>query len=123
MRSPASERSIVAPASSSFVNSSSRCSGCAFVTVTSPSVATAAAAHVPTSIRSGTAVCSAPCSGPSTPSISIVLVPAPSTRAPIAVRNAARSATSGSRAALSITVVPVASTAASNRFSVAVTLG
>ncbi len=91
--------------------------------MTSPSVATAAAAHVPTSIRSGTAVWSVPRSGPSTPSISIVLVPAPSTRAPIDVRKEARSAISGSRAALSMTVLPRARTAANNRFSVAVTLG
>ena len=77
---------------------------------------------VPTSIRSGTAVCSAPCSS-STPWISIVLEPAPSICAPIVVRNSARSAISGSRAALSITEVPRASTDASKRFSVAVTLG
>ena len=59
----------------------------------------------------------------STPSISIVLVPAPSMRAPIAARKLAMSAISGSRAALSITVVPRASTAAIIRFSVAPTLG
>ena len=49
--------------------------------------------------------------------------PAPSIRAPIATRNAAMSAISGSRAALSITVVPRARTAAIIRFSVAPTLG
>ena len=59
----------------------------------------------------------------STPSISIVDVPAPTTCAPIRSRNAARSVTSGSRAAFSITVPPLARTAADIRFSVAPTLG
>ena len=59
----------------------------------------------------------------STPSISIVDVPAPITCAPMRSRNAARSVTSGSRAAFSMTVVPLASTAAHMRFSVAPTLG
>ena len=85
-------------------------------------MATAAAAQVPASMRSGIVTCSVPVSS-STPSISIVLVPAPSIRAPIATRNAAMSAISGSRAALSITVVPRARTAAIIRFSVAPTLG
>ena len=59
----------------------------------------------------------------STPSTRIVDVPAPSMCAPIAVRNAARSVISGSRAAFSMTVSPFASTAAVIRFSVAPTLG
>ena len=42
----------------------------------------------------------------------IVEVPAPSIRAPIAIRQAARSAISGSRAAFSSTVSPRASVAA-----------
>ena len=53
----------------------------------------------------------------------MVDVPAPTTMAPMRLRKAARSAISGSRAALSMTVVPLASTAASSRFSVAPTLG
>ena len=90
--------------------------------VTSPWVATAAAAHVPASMRSGTAVWSVGRSS-STPSISIVLEPAPVMFAPMAIRQLATSAISGSRAALSITETPRARTAANNRFSVAVTLG
>jgi hypothetical protein len=53
----------------------------------------------------------------------MVALPAPVMRAPIELRNAARSAISGSRAALSMTVVPLAITAAMSRFSVAPTLG
>ena len=53
----------------------------------------------------------------------MVDVPAPSMRAPIAPSIAQRSTISGSRAALSITVVPLASTAAMTRFSVAPTDG
>ncbi len=62
-------------------------------------------------------------SSSSTPSISIVDVPAPMTCAPMRFRNAVRSVISGSRAAFSMTVEPFASTAAVNRFSVAPTLG
>ena len=50
-------------------------------------------------------------------------VPAPRTSAPMARRRAARSPTSGSFAAFSITVVPLASAAAISRLSVAVWLG
>ena len=53
----------------------------------------------------------------------IVDVPAPSMRAPMATSIEQRSTISGSRAALSITVVPLASTAAITRFSVAPTDG
>ncbi len=49
-------------------------------------------------------------------------VPAPLTRAPIALRQFARSTTSGSRAAFASTVVPSASAAAIIRFSVPVTV-
>ena len=59
----------------------------------------------------------------STPSTLSVDVPAPSIRAPIAVSIAQMSTISGSRAALSISVTPLASTAAISRFSVAPTLG
>ena len=55
--------------------------------------------------------------------MSILEVPAPTTVAPIRFRNEARSAISGSRAALMIVVDPLASTAAIKRFSVAPTLG
>ncbi len=58
-----------------------------------------------------------------TPSISISGVPAPETLAPMATRNAAMSAISGSRAAFSMRVDPVARTAAVRTFSVAPTLG
>ena len=50
-------------------------------------------------------------------------VPRPAILAPIAIRQAARSAISGSRAALRMVVVPAAATAASRRFSVAPTEG
>src|SRR5438309_1780283 len=53
----------------------------------------------------------------------LVDVPAPVTRAPMRSRKAARSAISGSRAALSMTVTPLARTAAMRMFSVAPTLG
>ena len=49
-------------------------------------------------------------------------VPAPAMRAPIALRHAARSTTSGSRAAFSSVVTPSASVAAIIRFSVPVTV-
>ncbi len=49
-------------------------------------------------------------------------VPAPWILAPMAIRKLARSTTSGSRAAFSITVCPSASTAAIIRFSVPVTV-
>ena len=56
-----------------------------------------------------------------TPSITTRSVPAPSIFAPMAVRQAARSEISGSRAAFSNTVVPWARLAAIIRFSVAPT--
>ena len=67
--------------------------------------------------------CARPARSSRTPSTSIVADPAPWIPAPIATRNAARSAISGSRAALSITLTPSAVTAAIIRFSVAPTLG
>ena len=57
------------------------------------------------------------------PSMVIVLVPAPAMTAPISTSMAARSEISGSRAAFSMTVVPLARTAAIRMFSVAPTLG
>ena len=59
----------------------------------------------------------------STPSMVIVDDPAPRMRAPMRLRNDGQVAISGSRAALSMTVVPLASTAAISAFSVAPTLG
>ena len=50
-------------------------------------------------------------------------VPAPLILAPMALRKSARSRTSGSRAAFSMTVVPLASTAAISTLSVPVWLG
>ncbi len=88
---------------------------------TSPRVTAPAMAYVPASIRSGTTVWDAPWSA-STPSISIVSVPSPEMRAPIARRSRARSTTSGSRAALTRRVAPRASVAASMAFSVPVTV-
>ncbi len=52
----------------------------------------------------------------------MVEVPAPSICAPIAIRQCARSTTSGSCAAFSITVVPCARVAAIMMFSVPVTV-
>ncbi len=59
----------------------------------------------------------------STPSITMRDEPMPVMSAPIATSISQRSTTSGSRAALSSTVVPAASTAAVTMFSVAPTLG
>ena len=77
--------------------------------VISPPATPSAARKVAASMRSGITVCSTGDSC-STPSMVMVELPAPSTWAPMRLRNAARSAISGSRAALSITVVPLAST-------------
>ena len=62
-------------------------------------------------MRSGSTRWCAPLSR-ATPVISIVEVPAPLIRAPILTRQSARSLTSGSRAALAISVEPCASAAA-----------
>ena len=63
---------------------------------------------------------SVPCSF-FTPSTTMVSVPMPRIFAPIWFRHSARSTTSGSRAAFSITVSPSARLAAMIRFSVPVT--
>jgi hypothetical protein len=101
------------------ISESSRSTG-APVSVTSPPVIAAAMAYVPVSMRSAITECSAPCSR-STPWIVSVEVPMPSIRAPILVRQLARSATSGSRAAFSITVSPFARVAAMRALWVAPT--
>ena len=62
-------------------------------------------------MRSGSTAWRAP-SSLATPSITMREVPAPAMRAPILLRQSATSAISGSRAAFSITVVPLASDAA-----------
>ena len=90
--------------------------------VMSPPAMPTAARNVAATTRSGTTAWRAGRSS-STPSISMRDVPAPRTTAPIEQSMAARSATSGSLAAFSITVVPFASAAAINRLSVAVWLG
>ena len=110
------------PISHSFETTISRCSSRVPTSSISPPAMPHAMSSVPASTRSAMISLSAGTSS-STPSISIVAVPAPITCAPMRSRNAARSVTSGSRAAFSITVVPLASTAAHIRFSVAPTLG
>ncbi len=80
----------------------------------------AAQAYVPASIRSAMMACSAPCRR-ATPATVSRSVPTPVMRAPMAFRHSARSAISGSRAALASTVSPSARLAASSRFSVAPT--
>jgi hypothetical protein len=89
---------------------------------TSPRVITAPIAQVPATIRSGTVVYVTGLRI-GTPSTVIVEEPAPWMRAPIAVSIEQMSTISGSRAELSMTVVPSASTAAISRFSVAPTDG
>jgi hypothetical protein len=80
-----------------------------------------AATKVPVSIRSGITACSAPRRA-STPSTRIVDPPAPWMRAPMRIRRSARSATSGSQAALRMMVSPSAREAAIRTFSVPVTV-
>ena len=97
-------------------------SGRASAIVTSPPAMPTAARKVAATTRSGTTAWWVGWSS-STPSTSMREVPAPRTTAPMSHSMAARSATSGSFAAFSITVVPLASTAAMSRLSVAVWLG
>ena len=98
------------------------CLARASATTTSPPARPTAAKKVAATTRSGMTRWVVGCSS-STPSTSIRDVPAPVIRAPMAVSSSARSATSGSRAAFSRTVVPLASTAAMRTLSVAVWLG
>jgi hypothetical protein len=114
--------STIAPTLTSFSRAISSQAASAPVTVTSPRVIAAPNAHVPATIRSPTVACRTGRS-PSTPSTCSVGVPAPVIRAPIALSISQMSTISGSRAALSISVTPLASTAAISRFSVAPTLG
>ncbi len=110
-----------APASASLSSTASRMLGSARLTRTRPRVIAPATRKVPVSMRSGSTRCSAPPSR-STPSTVMTVLPAPEMRAPMRLRKAARSTTSGSRAAFSITVVPDARVAAIMRFSVPVTV-
>ena len=112
---------IFAPASRSLSTTASSTRALVLRKRTDPPVAAAATRKVPVSMRSGMMRCSAPASA-LTPSIVIVSLPAPSMFAPIALRQFARSTTSGSRAAFSMTVVPSARQAAIIRFSVPVTV-
>ena len=99
-----------------------RCFGSARLIVTAFPAIAPATKNVPASIRSGIISCSAPCNS-FTPSIIKRRVPAPSIFAPILFRKSARSQTSGSAAAPSITVVPSARTAAIITLSVPRTVG
>ena len=112
---------ICAPASSSLPSTADKVCGRACRARTWPRVIAAAARKVPVSMRSGSTAYSAPCSR-STPSMTMVEVPAPSMCAPMAIRQWARSTTSGSCAAFSMTVVPCARAAAIMMFSVPVTV-
>ena len=110
-----------APASRNFSRTASPCCGSYPISRIRPRVAAAAKRYVPASIRSEITVWQAPCSA-STPLTVITSVPAPSMIPPIAIKQRAKSTTSGSRAAFSKTVIPRARTAAINRFSVPVTV-
>ena len=112
-----SPASISAPASTSLSKTASMVLGAALRSTTLPPVMATAHKNVPASIRSGTTLCSQPCSS-FTPSIVMVGVPMPLIFAPILTRHSAKSTTSGSMAQFSKTVVPSANVAAINRFSV-----
>jgi len=107
------------PICSSFHRTTPKCSSEPPTRFSSPPVIAAAMAKTPASIRSGITVCSTAASS-LTPSTVTKPVPPPVIRAPILVRKAMTSSTSGSWAALSMMVVPGASDAAMIRFSVPV---
>ena len=109
-----------APVSRSTINSASRLCPLEWCNVRSPSVMAAAIANVPASIRSEITEWVAPCRA-STPSILTVSVPWPVIFAPIAFRQLARSIISGSRAAFTNSLGPLANAAAIRAFSVAPT--
>ena len=119
---PSESDEVRTPISPSLRHGIAMWSGWAPRRMISPPATPSAARNVAASIRSLIAVCSAGWSS-STPSTMMVDVPAPVTWPPMRFRSPARSAISGSRAALSITVVPLARTAAIITFSVAPTLG
>ena len=99
----------------------SKCFVIQFFISKSPFVATAASMNVPASIWSGTTEYVKFPDSFSTPFIFIKSVPAPRMSAPIAFRKFATSTIWGSFAALSIVVVPLASTADNITFIVAPT--
>ena len=107
------------PICSSFHRTTPKCSSEAPTRFSSPPVMAAAIAKTPASIRSAITVCSTAVSS-STPCTVMKPVPPPVIRAPILVRNAMTSRTSGSCAVLSMMVLPGASDAAMIRFSVPV---
>ena len=111
------------PASITLSSAISRYSGLIPRTVTSPRVIAAPNAQVPATMRSPTVRCRTGLQLGARPRSTSVDVPAPSIRAPIAVSIVQMSTISGSRAALSISVMPSARTAAIRMFSVAPTLG
>ena len=110
------------PASFSLARSGFKCSVRTFSMTTSPPAIVAAIMNVPASMRSGITVWETPSSF-LTPSIRMILVPAPLMLAPMELRNVTRSTISGSSAAFSMTVRPSAVAAAIRIFSVAPTLG
>ena len=93
------------PICSSFHRNTPKWSSEAPTRLISPPVIAAAIANTPASIRSAITVCSTAVSS-STPCTVMKPVPPPVIRAPILVRNAMTSRTSGSCAVLSITVRP-----------------
>ena len=110
-----------APASRNLSITASKVLALVFLQTIRPPEIAAATKNVPVSIRSGTTLCSQPVKR-STPSIVMASEPAPLIFAPILFRNSAVSAISGSRAAFSITVVPLAKVAAIMMERVAPTL-
>ena len=107
----------VAPIASNFSSTGVSNKDEVFLANTSPRVINAPARYEPVSIRSATTEYSQPCKR-STPSIVMVAVPIPLIFAPIATSILAKSTTSGSRAQLPSTVVPLAIAAAIMTFSV-----
>ena len=106
----------------SFITTVSTWSRRAPSSVASPPAIPQAISSVPVSMRSPM-ISLTTGTRSSTPSTVMVEVPAPWISAPMRLSMSARSVISGSRAAFSITVSPLASTAAVSRFSVAPTLG
>lgn len=88
-------RVILQPAMANLSTRDSKCLGITGDKEIQDRVMAAAIMNVPASIRSGIMVNSQPCNC-FLPVITIVLVPAPSMHAPLAIRNSARSKTSGS---------------------------
>ncbi len=107
------------PICSSFQRTTPKWSRLAPTRLSSPPVAAAAIAKTPASIRSAITVCSTAFSW-GTPWTVMKPVPPPLISAPILVRNAMTSSTSGSWAVLSMIVVPGVRDAAMIRFSVPV---